>query len=879
MLVVFTVVILGSGCALLARTSTDGSGDPFTVDARNPELSGDGRYAVFESADPGIVAGDTNGKKDIFLRDHQSMSTEAISVNPSSVPGDGESFGADISADGRFVVFSSSSTDLVAGDTNGFYDVFVRDRQAGTTERVNSGIFGAETNGHSYAGSISDDGRYVAFYSSASNVVFIDNNNSSDVFVVDRTTGLPTLVSHEPVGFPANGGSYAPVISADGSTVVYQSDASNVVAGDTNAATDVFWWERVSDRNVLASVPDGGGVANGPSRTPDVSADGRHVTYQSQATNMAPTDTDSFYDVFRRDMVSAATVQASVTPSGAGAGGSSTYASISGDGARVAFRSSAGDIDPADSNGVLDVFVWQEDSVERVSVATDFLGGVIEGNGNSLQPSLSDDGSAVGFETAATNLLADDINGVTDIAVRAARTPRIEEVRGSLVAGKTRQLQLLGSDFPPDAYVSVQGDGVGATSVLSWTPTELLVEVGMLSTAPTGPRQVWVIDNLQALFGHPIGAGDHVEVDVGTDSVISDPPGGAADGVVADHFGLSADGRYSAFATSATNLVAGDTNGVDDVYRYDAQTGILDRASVTTAGAELAVPVRSATVSDDGRYVVFEALGQVGGDYYETVYVKDMVTGTLTAASGPWCSPSVVHGASPVISGDGAVVVFTRPWASGCTGGTDRGVFRWNRVSGVTETVSTDSSGADATWNHYSRPRVDADGDRVVYQLGNWVFLRDWDVAPGGAGWQTWVNETNSSYYISEPDIDAAGERVVYRAGPAGAPSQAFVYDHTNGSTVQVSHDGSGGNLPESADHPRISGDGQWFTFRSLAGLSGLAGFPGGDLYLADTQGVQLEIVADGQFAPEIGATLDCILYRAYGGDLRLFDRDGSCSD
>jgi len=208
----------------------------------NPSISGNGWYVAFESDATNIVAGDTNGVRDIFVRDvrdTQSGATTRVSVANDGAQSDGGSWSASISADGRYVVFYSSATNLVNGDTNGYDDVFLHDTQTGETTRVSVSTGGTEGNGLSHSPSISFDGRYVAFQSLATNLV-ANGHSGSEVFLRDTVNNTTILLSVAEDGAPGDGGSENPSISADGRYVVFQSGATNLVAGDTNGLTDVF---------------------------------------------------------------------------------------------------------------------------------------------------------------------------------------------------------------------------------------------------------------------------------------------------------------------------------------------------------------------------------------------------------------------------------------------------------------------------------------------------------------------------------------------------------------------------------------------------------------------------------------------------------------
>src|SRR2546430_2734284 len=170
----------------------------------------------------------------------QQANTKRVSVDSHGAQGIGESDGDSISADGRFVTFDSTASNLVGGDTNGVGDVFVRDRKTGKTKRVSVNSHRAQANGESFAASISADGRFVAFLSSGSNLVGGDANGAGDGFVRDRKAGKTRRVSVDSHGAQGNAASFPPSISADGRFVAFTSLANNLVAGDTNSASDIF---------------------------------------------------------------------------------------------------------------------------------------------------------------------------------------------------------------------------------------------------------------------------------------------------------------------------------------------------------------------------------------------------------------------------------------------------------------------------------------------------------------------------------------------------------------------------------------------------------------------------------------------------------------
>jgi Tol biopolymer transport system component len=266
-----------------------------------PSLSGDGRLVAFTSAANNIAAGDMGANRDAFVYDRQTGTAVNISVDSTGVQADLDSFTPQLSANGRFVAFTSFADNLISGDLNEGSDVFVRDLQANTTERVSEYTGDYEGEGDSLRPSISADGRYVAFDSDDWNLVWGDTNDDFDVFVNDRTTTVTTRVSIEDDGTQSNGASYRPSISADGRYVGYYSEASNLVPGDTNGAADVFVYDRRSGAAKRVSVGNGGAEANGDSLRPAISANGRLAVFESDATNLVPGDTNGFTDVFVYD--------------------------------------------------------------------------------------------------------------------------------------------------------------------------------------------------------------------------------------------------------------------------------------------------------------------------------------------------------------------------------------------------------------------------------------------------------------------------------------------------------------------------------------------------------------------------------------------------
>jgi Tol biopolymer transport system component len=341
-----------------------------------------------------------------------------VSVGPSGLEGDEYSQEPSLSANGRFVAFESGAGNLVRGDTNGTADVFVRDRKERATRRVSVGLNGAEPDGNSYGPSISATGRFVAFASSAANLVPGDTNREPNVFLRDLGTGNIWRLSEGPGGIQGDSFSQTPAISAFGRFVAFVSLATNLVPNDTNGVADIFVHELPTGQTRRVSVGAGGEQSNGFSASPSLSADGRFVAFISIANNLVPGDTNGEFDVFVRDRRTGTTKRVSVGPDGTqGTGGTIEETAISADGRAVAFAWNGNNLVPNDTNGEPDVFV-RDLSTGATSLVSAGRSGA-PGNAPSFSPVISANGRVVGFASPAGDLVPGDTNGVNDVFVRA----------------------------------------------------------------------------------------------------------------------------------------------------------------------------------------------------------------------------------------------------------------------------------------------------------------------------------------------------------------------------------------------------------------------------------------------------------------------------
>jgi uncharacterized repeat protein (TIGR01451 family) len=360
-------------------------------------ISADGRFVVFSSFASNLVAGDTNGTGDIFVRDRATNQTTRVSVNSSGVQGnDYSGRKMAISANGRYVAFVSKASNLVAGDTNGAEDVFVRDRWANLTTRVSVSSAGAQGTERSQDPAISADGRYVAFTSYASNLVAGDTNGSSDIFVRDRVANQTTRVSVNSGGGEGNYHSDSSAISADGRFVAFESEDNDVFV------SDIFVRDRATKQTTKVSIF--GSIGYWGSFSPAISADGRYVVFTSVLGGDVPIGNVFVYDraTYRRTRVSVGNGEWPISYD-------NSARAISADGRYVSFVTETYNWTTGDSTR--DIFV-RDLAVNQTTLVSVNSGGM-PGNNFSNNPTISADGRYVAFQSYASNLVAGDTNGGT----------------------------------------------------------------------------------------------------------------------------------------------------------------------------------------------------------------------------------------------------------------------------------------------------------------------------------------------------------------------------------------------------------------------------------------------------------------------------------
>lgn len=399
-------LLLGAAPAQgLAGIATSTAGVATNSGASYSSLSGDGRLVAFFSFGSNLVGSDLNAAADIFVKNLLTGETTRVSTSSAGVEGNGTSTDPTFALDGRHVVFQSTASNLVASDTNAVGDIFVKDLSTGTTTRLSTGSAGEEANGASSDASISGDARFAVFSSSASNLVAGDSNGFGDVFLKDLRSGATTLLSSG--GSAADSASTDAAISADGRVVAFDSAATNLVGGDTNATSDVFV-RNVGSGGLQRVSSDAAGIqGNGASGNASLSADGRYVCFESYASNLVAGDSNANSDVFVKDRVTGAVTLVSQTADGTIGNSFSGNATISNDGRYVAFYSAASNLVDGDRNGWYDVFVkdLRTGALERLGIGPDGNTGVPTIMTFSWHPSFSADGSTLTFTSTSRSIL------------------------------------------------------------------------------------------------------------------------------------------------------------------------------------------------------------------------------------------------------------------------------------------------------------------------------------------------------------------------------------------------------------------------------------------------------------------------------------------
>ncbi|MDP2181382.1 MAG: calcium-binding protein [Actinomycetota bacterium] len=446
------------------RASVASDGTQANGESSHPDISEDGRYIAFWSWASTLVPEDANGWGDIFLRDTESNETTCVSVD---LDGDPASHGAtndcEISGSGRYVAFSSDSPGIVAGDTGADWDLFVRDMQSNETTLASQSTAGVKGNDYSNNASLSADGRYVAFFSNANNLVPGDTNGRQDVFVRDLQLGVTTRVSVGPASEQGNGHSFYPKISKDGTKVAFITYATTFAADDTSSQADIYIKTLAGGAIERVNVKPDGGESSAEVALSDymgLSDDGRYVAFASRAGDLVSTPVQSGSCIYVRDVESDVTTAPVHAADGGLPDSYADFPSMTGDGSLVAFLSGATNLVADDTNSAQDAFVVDVATGECVRASVDSSGQ--EANNITTEGRIAGNGTALAFLSRATNLVPSDTNSQPDVFVRSLVTAPADTTAPTVMTNAVAR-------YTGMAHISITAtdgpDGSGVASV------------------------------------------------------------------------------------------------------------------------------------------------------------------------------------------------------------------------------------------------------------------------------------------------------------------------------------------------------------------------------------------------------------------------------
>lgn len=871
-------------------------------------VSDDGRYVLLETSAVNLASGvtDRNLSTDVYLFDKMTQASQLVSrrLNQANTTASGPAFASDMTPDGRWIVYRSTAHDVVPGviDYLGQTDVFLFDRTTGESTLVSHRIAvpNESGDGASYPAGISPDGRYVLFESDAYNIAEEDFNHARDLFLFDRDTNAVTLISRRSASLIATaaGATSLGQMSADGTYVAFVSTAANIAAGvsDTNAAADVFLWNRITNASTLVSHLAGNPLvtANGESSQVRLALGGGFIAFSTTATNIATgiTDSNGASDVYRwtRSDDAVALVSASASNSALTASGSSEVADISDDGNWVTMRSNATNMvgGQSDSNSDFDLFVRDQGAgvTQLVSRALDQVSQTP--SQTSTLADVTSDGRYFLFHSTAPNIGS----GIIDMNISGPDTflfDRVNQVT-HLVSHRASSTSSTPGDNPSSFSGSVSSDGryvafqsdsaelVANTADRNHRPDVFLKDFqsGLMtlvsrtaSSVPTSPESAssgvadlssdgrWLL----YVSGAPniVGTTDSstgfdaflVDRDTLSTRLVSGVNGSSSvtNNSVNSAYLSRQDGRYVAYDTSSSEVVSGvsDSNFLFDVFLFDRLTNETTLVSHAAIQANQTANSGSnvCAISGNGRFVLFQsgASNLVSGvsdiNGLQDVFLYDRLTGTNTlvsrATSGSQTPNGVSHGLA--ISADGRWVVFKSTAIDLINGITDSNsapdLFLFDSQTGVTTLISRAASGVATGQGTPTFGSMSEDGNLIAFSSTGGDLI---------AG----MNDTN-------------------------AASDVFLYRHSNQTMKLVSHTAAAelttGN--ELSVFPTISADGSYvgYSSRSTNLVSGSLDFNGvEDAFLYEVATGTNKILSLGQVDTNTAANGASYVY-ALSGD------------
>lgn len=843
-------------------------------DSVAPILSPDGRYVLFTSVANNLSVTSSNTpyraasgpRLNVFLRDRTNATTTLVSLNALGTGGgNGDSIGKNVSTNGQYALFESAASDLVAGDTNKVNDIFVRDLLAGTNRLVSISTNGGPANGPSRDAVMTPDGRYVAFVSSANNLVPNDSNGLADIFVADLVLNTMTLASVDALSYTTNNGSEMPDISADGRYVAFYSTATNLVPGvnttniyvrDLVGATTL--WASANARTLLQTHM---GTSNAVLSSHVISEDGNYVVFR-----VGPGTTAGI--ILRHDLVANTTelVASNVNVILLGAADEVRRLDVSPDGRFVAYV--------ANTNANTCIYLWDGLS-GQIQLVTGDLGAAIVADNICGWPTVDSTGRYVAFLCSGSNNVAVNVPlGSYHVYVR------------DMQAGTTKVADTGTNGVPSGAsYTGLSGFSTGGRFIAFQAPD------GRLVPGDWNRAEDIFLRDLLLNTNELISARENI--------LSSDTPTGLSGSPA---LSVSADGRFVAFASLADDVTLNDTNRCTDIFVRDVMAGVNYMVSVATNGwSPTNVNSTEASISGDGRYVAFSSAANslIANDANggRDVFVRDLLAGTTTLVSVKTNPPGSGNGESfaPVSSADGQKVLFqsaANNLVPGMTGFTNNLFYR-NLQSGTTYALTTTPSSPTAAGVYSASMTPDGRWVAFIGALGGTTrYLYVWD---SQTATRVYTNTTAGLLVVS---ISPDGSRLAYITNStSGLTPQLFVAGWAAKTNWLV------GALTPPASYfragLRFSADGRYLTFASKTALTSPDTNATYDVYLYDLQTRSNRLVShrlgapdatnDASDTPDISPDGRFVAYRSYAtniiagdnngvGDAFLYDRDTDTS-
>lgn len=870
-------------------------------DSWSPIVSPDGRFVLFASTADNLSSNGNASLNppsvNVYLRDRLNQTTTLVSVNLGGTGGNGNSFPTALSTNGQFALFESAASDLVPDDTNNANDVFLRDVVNGVTSLVSVATNGACANDTSRGSTLSPDGRFVAFTSAASNLTPDDTNGIPNVFVYDTQSGTTTLAS---VGAVSNNrvasSSESPEITPDGRYVAFYSTATNLVPGVTTTS-EIYVRDLQAGVTTWAStnaevISHFGG--NGFCCNQAISDDGQYVAFEICTNSYVPTNGFVLYYSLQSGVTETVFTNA-VTPMGANQDKRSL--SMTSDGRFVAFAAYTN----VANNGSSCVYLWDSLAGSSILASGNQTNGVTPG-ANVYWPDVDPTGRYVAFlstdknyasTTNAAVLLRDTLAGTTtlvsldtnglNLPINVTAVPAMS-ASGGTVAFESPWANLDGRNFENDVFALD----------LTNTASQLVSvrDPALASLTPNGPSSLWPgslsANGRYAAFStwannvSPGDTNDCITVFVhdlitGANTLVSVTTNGLPGNNLSTEPSISADGHYVAFTSAVTNLVSHGTNSSTDVFVRDLQAGTTTLVSVGTNGGVGSDSSYLPQISTDGRYVLFCSAAQnlaSVSNASDNLYLRDLQLGhTYALTRGGFASAGGFN--SYTMTPDGQHIAFV-----GVISGTATNLYVWD-TSGVLPFIYTNTSAglanvslsADGLWLAYVAgtslharnlvagtnctiatgsfgPRTglkfSGDDRYLTYAANSNVFLYDFE-SGSNLLVSTAYDSTNAADGVSDsPAISADGSFVAYRsfstdAVPADSNSVPviLVFDRLTGSTLLASANLSGLSSAAQSLTPVFSADGQMLVFQSWASDLAPRDFnPGSDLFALDLFGL-----------------------------------------